>query len=275
MMQLIDGRTLAKAIQTNLAVRVAHLRGSRPGLAIILVGDDPASHTYVAKKEQACKEVGMTFEKFLYPTDTSTQAIVEKVRELNGRADIHGILVQLPLPAQNEQVVIDAIDSHKDVDGFHRVNQERLEKGEPCLAPATALGIMKLIESTGVDVRGLNAGVVGSDLFTRPLGFLLSERGVTTERIDPNASNLSELACQKDILITVVGRPGLIQADAIKDGAIVTDVGTTRVNGNLLGDVDPHVINQKTGWLTPVPGGVGPMTVRSEEHTSQLQSQFH
>lgn len=260
MMKLLDGKTLAAKIREGVRARVAERR-EKPGLAILLAGEDPASHLYVNLKERACAEVGIYFEKFLFDADTTTETLVTKVRELNARTDIHGILVQLPLPEQDEDTVIAAIDPTKDVDGFHPANLARLERGEPCLAPATALGIMKLIDASGVGLAGKKAVMIGSELFTRPLRALLREHGVDLERLDPEAPDLLEQSRKADIVIIAVGKPGILSPDGIKDGAIVIDVGTTRANGKILGDVAPEVIEQKEGWITPVPGGVGPMTV--------------
>jgi len=259
MMQVLDGKTFAERLRENVKERVSNLSGV-PGLAILLVGNDPASHLYVSLKEKACEETGIYFEKTLYDADVSLDELLQKIQKLNQRKDIHGILVQLPLPTQDEDAVIAAIDPRKDVDGFHKENQRLLAEGKPCLAPATALGIMKLIDATEVDLTGLHAGVIGSELFTNPLRFLLSDRGVTTDRLDPERLT-AEMTTHYDILISVVGRPGLVTSALVKDGAILIDVGTTRVNDETLGDVAPEVAQQKTGWITPVPGGVGPMTV--------------
>ena len=260
MMKMLDGRALAVRIRETVAERAKEL-SKKPGLAIILVGNDPASHLYVELKEKACGEVGFYFEKHLLPEDTSTEAIIELIEKLNVRPDIHGILVQLPLPSQDENAVVAAINPAKDVDGFHPTNLERLEIDKPCLAPPTVLGIMKLIESTGEDVAGRRAAVVGSEFFARPIQTLLSRRRVRVDRLDPTGISLQEKTCIYDILITVVGKPGLITSAMIKPGAIVIDVGTTRMDDKTLGDVSPEATEKNTGWLTPVPGGVGPMTV--------------
>ena len=259
MMQIIDGKAIAKTIRENVKTRTQALERT-PGLAILLVGDDPASHVYVNLKQKACEEAGIHFEKFVYDSDVTTESLIEKVHELNIRDDIDGVLVQLPLPSQDENAVIAAIDPKKDVDGFHPENQKLLEEDKPCLAPATALGIVKLIDSTEEDLSDRKAVVIGSELFTRPIRKLLEERKVTTDRLDPKTLNPSE-TLEYDIVIPVVGKPELVTKDMIKDGTIVIDVGTTRVEDHIVGDVDAKVQNQKTGWITPVPGGVGPMTV--------------
>lgn len=259
MMQQIDGKALAKRIRENVAERVSHLN-TTPGLAILLVGDDPASHVYVNLKQKACEEVGVHFEKYEYTKDVSTEELVQKVEELNRNEAIHGILVQLPLPTQDEDAVIAAIDPKKDVDGFHPSNQKLLAEHKPCLAPATALGIAKLIDATEANLQKKKAAVIGSELFTEPVRILLADRDISTDRLDPKTLSPEQTQLY-DILIPVVGKPGLVTPEMIKEGAIVIDVGTTRVDEKIVGDVDPNVIQQKTGWITPVPGGVGPMTV--------------
>jgi len=259
MMQIIDGKAIAKTIRENVKTRTQALERT-PGLAILLIGDDPASHVYVNLKQKACEEAGIHFEKFVYNSDVTTEELINKVHELNNRDDIDGVLVQLPLPSQDENAVIAAINPKKDVDGFHPENQRSLEEDKPCLAPATALGIVKLIDSTEEALEGKRAVVIGSELFTRPIRKLLEERGVTTDRLDSKTLDKTQ-TLDYDILISVVGKPGLVTKDMLKDGAIIIDVGTTRVDDQIVGDVDSEVLNQKTGWITPVPGGVGPMTV--------------
>ncbi len=258
MMERIDGKKLAETIRATIKNRVSQL-GATPGLAILLVGNDPASHVYVNLKQKACEEVGIHFEKYEYEAGVSTRALIAMIKKLNERPDIHGILVQLPLPSQDENAVIAAIDPRKDVDGFHPRNQELLAQGKPCLAPATALGIAKLIDATGVDLDGLRAAVIGSELFTQPVRILLADRGVVTDRLAPD--DHLRRAKDYDILISVVGQPELVTPNMVKGNAIVIDVGTTRVGEAIVGDVSPEVEKEKTGWISPVPGGVGPMTV--------------
>lgn len=259
MMNLLDGKALAERIRENVRERVSHLSRT-PGLAIILVGNDPASHLYVGLKEKACEEVGIYFELHTFETSTPTDTLINAVQALNTRPDIDGILVQLPLPTQDEDAVIAAIHPKKDVDGFHPENQRLLAEGKPCLAPATTLGIAKLIDATEKPLEGTRAAVIGSELFTGPLRILLADRGITTDRLDPDHLDPT-VTTTYDILISVVGRPGLVTSVHMKQNAVVIDVGTTRVGDETRGDVDPTVINEKTGWITPVPGGVGPMTV--------------
>lgn len=257
---VLDGKSLAAAIRTKVADRAA--RFSPPlGLAVILVGDDPASHVYVGLKQRACEEAGIHFEKFLYSNAVAEEVLLEKIAELNDRIDIDGILVQLPLPAQEADRIVAAIDPAKDVDGFHPVNAAACAAGKPCLAPPVHLGVMKLIEATGQDVSGKKAVLVGSDLFSSPLASLMKERGITTEIVSANSPHLIERCSAADILMTAVGRPGLITKQLLKPGAIVIDVGTTKVGTHVVGDVDRSSVDPVAGWVSPVPGGSGPLTV--------------
>lgn len=270
MAQLLDGKTLAKTIREKVKVRIQEL-GIHPGLAVILVGDDPASQTYVALKQKACEEVGIRFEKFLYPAAVSENDLIMKIRELNARKDIHGVLVQLPLPSQDADRIIEAIDPKKDADGFHRANMQKLKEGKPCLVPAVALGIMKILDSAG-ETKAKTAAVVGSRLFAEPLTYLLKERNITTEVVDPEDPDLSKKTKNGDILIVAAGKPELIKGSMIKTHpsflgilhkpiAAVIDVGTTKVDGKIKGDVEFSSASRVAKWLSPVPGGVGPMTV--------------
>ncbi|MEK7665575.1 MAG: bifunctional 5,10-methylenetetrahydrofolate dehydrogenase/5,10-methenyltetrahydrofolate cyclohydrolase [Patescibacteria group bacterium] len=254
--QLLDGKQLATKIRSKVKAMIATLP-SRPGMVAILVGNDPASHLYVSLKEKACEEVSIRFEKFLYPSSISTDDLVAKINELNHRAEIHGILVQFPLPSQDEDRVVQAIDPLKDIDGFHPENIRRLGAGEPGLVPPVALGIMKLIDATGVDVRNKTAQLICSEFFARPLMVLLKERGIKS--VNYPVTQLLNYS-NADILIVALGKPHSIKANQVKPGAIVIDVGTTKTPEGLLGDVDPSVA-KIAGFLTPVPGGVGPMTV--------------
>lgn len=257
---VLDGKSLAAAIREKVKDRAT--RFSPPlGLAVLLVGDDPASHVYVGLKQRACEEAGIHFEKFLYPNAVAEEVLLEKIAELNGRADIDGILVQLPLPAQDADRVIAAIDPAKDVDGFHPVNAAACAAGKPCLAPPVHLGVMKLIEATGQNVEGMNAVLVGSELFSSPLASLLKERRVTSTIVSAHAPHLVETCLQADILVTAVGHPGLITKQLLKPGAIVIDVGTTKVGTSVAGDVDRSSVDPVAGWVSPVPGGSGPLTV--------------
>lgn len=257
MVQILDGKQLALRIREKIKARVTTLP-SQPGLAVLLVGDDPASHLYVSLKKQACEEAGIRFELTLYPSNIAQDDLVAKVEELNQRVDIHGILVQLPLPTQNADRVIAAIDPIKDVDGFHPENLKRSREGKPALASAVAMGVMKLIDEA--NAHG-NACIISSPLFAAPLVILFKERGVLATVIQAEDTDLAQWTRQADILVVAEGIPGLIRGDMIKPGATVIDVGTTRTDGGLKGDVDFESVEPVAGALTPVPGGVGPMTV--------------
>lgn len=262
MATILDGKTFAATIRQKIKDRISAL-ASKPGLAIFLVGDDPASHIYVNLKQKACEEVGIHFEKFLYSNDVSETELIEKIHELNHREDIHGILVQLPLPTQNADRVIAAMDPVKDVDGFHPKNLDALRNGKPTIAPAVALGILKLIDKAleDHDRNGLQAAIISSDFFGEPLQILLKEQRIASVTVRPEDSQFKEKTSMADILIVALGRPNIINGSMIKPGAILIDVGTTKVNGKLVGDIDRASVEDIAGAISPVPGGVGPMTV--------------
>ncbi|MFH1404616.1 MAG: bifunctional 5,10-methylenetetrahydrofolate dehydrogenase/5,10-methenyltetrahydrofolate cyclohydrolase [Patescibacteria group bacterium] len=260
MANIIDGKELAQTIKDKIALRIKTQK-INPGLAVVLVGNDPASHTYVSLKQTACEEAVIRFEKFIYPEYVKTEELIDKIKELNAREEINGILVQLPLPTGHDtDVIIDAIDPNKDVDGFHKTNMRLLKEGKPGIAPAVALGIMKILDSVEAFV-GNHAVVVSSELFAEPLVTLLSERKVYVDHVFADDANLKTKTKEADILIVAAGKPGLITADHVKSHAVVIDVGTTKINGHIVGDVDEKSVIPVAGWLTPVPGGVGPMTV--------------
>ena len=260
MMQLIDGKTLAKTIRKNVKARVKNL-AKQPGLAIILVGNDPASHVYVALKERACKRANIHFEKYLYFATETDEEIIKKIEELNKAENIHGILVQLPLPNHDENRIIAAIDPNKDVDGFHKENLARMNEGKPSLISPVALGVNKLIDTSGRPVSGLHAVIVASDFFAHPIATLLNEHGITSEIAKSTDPDLTAKTKKGDILIVALGKPGLITKEHVREGAVIIDIGTTRVDEKIVGDVDQESVSEIAGWLTPVPGGVGPMTV--------------
>ena len=259
---ILDGRAIAARIRDNVKERVAQMT-TAPGLAVILVGDDPASHLYVSLKRRACEAAGIRFELFSYPADEPVESILAKIDELNSRDDVTGILVQLPLPSQDANRVIARIHPNKDVDGFHKENLRALAEGRPGIVSALALGIVTLIDETmiGGVPAPRSAAIVGSALFAEPLRYLLAGRDVFAERVDPDDAELDAKTKTADILIVAVGRPGLITAEHVKPGAIVIDVGTTRVGSKVVGDVDVNSVEQIAGGRSPVPGGVGPMTV--------------
>lgn len=260
MAKIIDGKRLAETIRAEVKQRIESAQ-TRPGLAVILVGSDPASHTYVGIKEKACAEVGINSEKYLYFASEPEEKLIAKIKELNAREDIHGILIQLPLPEQDEDKVIAAIDPAKDVDGFHPENIARLDNGNPLMVSPVALGVMKMIESAGRPIAGLKVVIVASELFAHPIVKLLEDQDVEAKIIRAADPELAEKTKTADILISAVGKPGLITGEMIREGAIVIDIGTTKVDGRIQGDVDFESAEQVAGWITPVPGGVGPMTV--------------
>lgn len=261
---ILDGKKLAMRIREKVKAMVVSLP-TKPGMAAILVGDDPASHLYVSLKEKACHEVGIHFEKFVYPAEEPEAHLISKIQELNGRKDIHGILVQLPLPTQSADNVIAAIDPNKDIDGFHKENLRRLEAGEPGLVSPVALGVMRLIdialEEHGGDLSGARAVVVSSDIFARPLVALLSDAGASAVVAKASDPDLGEITREADVLITAVGRPGLVTGEMVQEGVIAIDVGTTKTADGIVGDIDFVSVHPLTAAITPVPGGVGPVTV--------------
>ena len=259
---LLDGRAIGARIREKVKARVTAMPVA-PGLAVILVGDDPASHLYDALKKKACEEAGIRFELFLYPNDAPEQSLIAKVEELNGRHDVTGILVQLPLPTQNADRVIAAIRPDKDVDGFHPVNLRALAEGRPGIVSALALGIMKLVDEGRrvTESTPSRVAIVGSSLFAEPLRHLFAEQHAIVERVDPADPNLAVKTKAADVLVVAVGRPGLITGPMVKPGAIVIDVGTTKIGRRVIGDVDAESVLPVAGAMSPVPGGAGPMTV--------------
>ena len=264
-MKIIDGKAISAALREDIKTRVAGLKekGIVPGLAVVLVGDDPASATYVRNKERACMETGMHSVVHRLDAATTQAQLVELVRALNADAAIHGILVQLPLPGQiDELAVLREIDPDKDVDGLHVVNAGRLLAGEKGFVPCTPKGIMHLISTTGVEICGKRAVVIGrSNLVGKPISLLLLAANATVTMCHSKTTDLEAVCAQADILVAAAGRPGIVTGDCIKPGAVVIDVGTTKVDGKLTGDVRFDEASQKAAFITPVPGGVGPMTI--------------
>lgn len=265
--RLIDGKAIASELRQSLRQRIADrvAAGHRPpGLAVILVGNDPASGIYVRNKRNACNEVGILSRDYDLPAETSEQALLALIDELNAAPDIDGILVQLPLPSHiAETAVIERVAPVKDVDGFHPYTIGRLSQRIPVLRPATPFGIMTLLRHIGVPVRGMHAVVVGaSNHVGRPLAMELLLAGATTTVCHRFTRDLEHHVSQADILAVAVGKPGLVPGAWIKPGAVVIDVGITRqANGKLAGDVVFDEARERAGWITPVPGGVGPMTI--------------
>jgi len=264
--QLIDGVALSRRLREDIGARASALAatGHRPGLAVILVGDDPASAVYVRNKVRACAEHGLhsVLEKF--DADLSQQHLLERIAALNADPTIHGILVQMPLPRHlDPQRVIAAIDPRKDVDGFSTQSAGELVSGLPGLRPCTPWGCMKLIESTGVSLRGRHAVVIGrSNTVGKPMALMLLQAHATVTICHSATPDIARHARDADVLVAAVGRAGTVRGDMIKPGAVVIDVGINRaVDGRLCGDVDFDTAREVAGWITPVPGGVGPMTI--------------
>lgn len=261
-MTLLDGKALALKVKAQVRDAVPALK-RRPGLAVVLVGDDPASRVYVTSKRRDCEECGIYSEEYALPAATTQDQLLELVETLNGTDTIDGILVQLPLPQHlDEQAVIDAIAPEKDVDGFHPVNAGKLLIGRPGFLPCTPAGVMELLDEYHIDPAGKHAVVVGrSNIVGKPQALLLLRRSATVTVCHSKTPDLKEQCLQADILVAAVGKRNLITADMVKPGAVVVDVAMNRNDaGKLCGDVDFAAVSEKAGYITPVPGGVGPMT---------------
>ena len=266
--KIIDGKQVAARCREELKQQVAALRarGIIPGLAVILVGEDPASQVYVRNKHRACEELGIHSEQYTLPADTDRQTLLDLITELNGREEIDGILVQLPLPGHlDEKEILSAIDPAKDVDSFHPQNVGRLVIGDYFFAPCTPSGILTLIDSAGVDLTGKECVVIGrSNIVGKPMALMLLHRNATVTVCHSKTRELPSVTRRADVLISAVGKAGFVTADMVKPGAVVIDVGMNRNQaGKLCGDVDFESVSRVAGYLTPVPGGVGPMTIVS------------
>ncbi|HSV08986.1 MAG TPA: bifunctional methylenetetrahydrofolate dehydrogenase/methenyltetrahydrofolate cyclohydrolase FolD [Candidatus Binatus sp.] len=264
--QTIDGKAVAAAVRSEVRERVARLaaRGVVAGLATVLVGDDPASRLYVGNKERACEEVGLRSFGHRLPATTTEAELIALVRDLGRRADVHGILVQLPLPGRlDAQRVIETLPAGKDVDGLHPSSQGRLLAGQPGLRPCTPLGVMRLLDQTGIELKGARAVVVGrSVLVGKPVALLLLERHATVTMCHSRTADLGAEIGRADVVVAATGQAGLVRGAWIRPGAVVIDVGINRgPDGKLCGDVEFAVARERASWITPVPGGVGPMTV--------------
>jgi len=264
---IIDGNKIAQDIRNEVRQGVLELKASRgiiPGLAVILVGDDPASQVYVGRKAKACAEVGFLSREYKLPVETEEKKLLKIIKKLNKDELVHGILVQLPLPKHiSTENIIAAIDPDKDVDGFHPYNVGGLVTGTPLFVPCTPRGIMELISRSGIDLTGKEAVVVGrSNIVGKPMAFLLLAQNATVTMCHSRTKNLPSVTRRADVLIAAIGKPRMIKADMVKEGAVVIDVGVNRLeNGKLAGDVDFDEVVPRTSYITPVPGGVGPMTI--------------
>lgn len=265
--QIIDGKQLALAIRTTLAQDVASLTehtGIRPGLAVVLVGEDPASAVYVRNKKKACDAAGLYVEDCALPASTSQADLLSLINELNENPKIHGILVQLPLPLHIEsQVILNAVSPEKDADGFHPYNIGRLVEGNPLFVPCTPKGVIRMIESTGQKLSGKRAVVLGrSNIVGKPVAMLLLHQHATVTMCHSRTKDLPALCREADVIVAAIGKAKFVTGGMVKEGAIVIDVGINRLDdGRLVGDVDFDQVCERAGWITPVPGGVGPMTI--------------
>jgi methylenetetrahydrofolate dehydrogenase (NADP+)/methenyltetrahydrofolate cyclohydrolase len=264
--QIIDGKALAKSLRVQFRERVVQLKtqGVAPGLAVILVGDNPASKVYVGNKVKACEECGVQSFHHAVPTDTPEKDVLALIARLNADPTVHGILVQLPLPPHIDvRRVLEAIAVDKDVDGFHLYNVGGLVVGNTIFPPCTPYGVQLLLETTGIDVTGKNAVIVGaSNIVGKPMALMLLQKEATVTVCHAKTRDLAQHTILADILIVAAGKPGLIVPQMVKQGAIVIDVGINRLPDNrIVGDVDFEGVKEKASWITPVPGGVGPMTV--------------
>jgi len=264
---LIDGKVLSQTVRDQIAKQTAELlarSGIKPGLAAVLVGDDPASHLYVKNKEKACEAVGIYVADHKLPASTTQNELMALIDKLNRDAQIHGILVQLPLPKQiDSKVVLDLVSPDKDADGFHPYNIGRLVEGHPVFEACTPKGVIKMIESTGVGIEGKRAVVVGrSNIVGKPVALMLLHRNATVTVCHSKTKDLPAVCRSAEILVVAIGKARLVTADMVSDGAVVVDVGVNRTaDGKFVGDVDFEPVSQKAAWISPVPGGVGPMTI--------------
>ena len=277
--QILDGKALAAEIRSEVKTQVAALaeKGVSTALAVILVGDDSASQVYVRNKIKACADTGIRSLEFRMPAETTQQQLLAKIAELNADESVDGILVQLPLPKQiNADAVISAIDPAKDVDGFHVANAGALVTGKQGFVPCTPFGVMRLIETSGVNPRGKSAVIVGrSNIVGKPMALLLLAADATVTVAHSRTPDLSAVTSNADILVAAVGRAKLIKADMVKPGAVVIDVGMNRdETGKLCGDVDFAEVKEIAGSITPVPGGVGPMTIAMLMQNTVLAAQM-
>ncbi len=265
MANIIDGKLVSAAVKERVTIEVKELnqKGISVCLAVILVGSDPASQIYVANKKKACEQLGIISKEYLLSDTTTQDELLALVKELNQDPSVNGILCQLPLPkGLDEKVVIEAIDPNKDVDAFHPVNVGKIMIGDYDFLPCTPAGVMEMLAYYDIDVCGKECVVIGrSNIVGKPMGMLLLHKNGTVTIAHSRTKNLSEVTRRADILVAAVGKAKFVTADMVKDGAVVIDVGMNRADGKLCGDVDFDTVNEKASYITPVPGGVGPMTI--------------
>ncbi len=266
--EIISGKELSKQVREEVRIEVEELKastGAVPHLVVVLVGEDPASQSYVKGKHRACTKAGMKSTIIRKEDNITEEELLSIVKELNDDPDVHGILVQLPIPKHiDENKVIDAIDISKDVDGFHPLNVGYMHLGRKAILPATPKGIMTMIHSKNIELKGKDAIIIGrSNIVGKPIAMLLMKEHATVTIAHSRTQNLKEKCLRADIIVAAVGRPNTVTADMVKEGAVVIDVGVNRVDGKLCGDVDFENVKDKASYITPVPGGVGPMTITS------------
>ncbi|MBE6750267.1 MAG: bifunctional methylenetetrahydrofolate dehydrogenase/methenyltetrahydrofolate cyclohydrolase FolD [Ruminococcaceae bacterium] len=265
MNRLIDGKVISAAVKERVRNGVSELnaKGITVGLAVIIVGEDPASKVYVANKKKACEALGIISEEYALPENTTQEELLNLIKELNAKKSINGILCQLPLPRHlDEKLIINSILPEKDVDAFHPVNVGKIMIGDYDFVPCTPAGVMEMLKYENIDVEGKTCVVIGrSNIVGKPMGMLLLHKNGTVTICHSRTKNLKEICSSADILVAAVGKANFVTADMVKDGAVVIDVGMNRVDGKLCGDVDFPSVSKKASAITPVPGGVGPMTI--------------
>tara|TARA_B110000467_G_scaffold33437_1_gene30478 strand:+ start:261 stop:1103 length:843 start_codon:yes stop_codon:yes gene_type:complete len=265
-MSIIDGKKVSSHIKDNIAAEVKMLKnktGKTPGLAVVLVGDDPASAVYVKNKNKTCKNIGFQSFEHILPENTSEDKLLNLINELNNDDQVNGILVQLPLPSHiSSKKILVSINPQKDVDGFHLENVGRLVTGNALFKPCTPAGIIKLLDEYKIEIEGKNAVIIGrSNIVGKPVSFLLLERNATVTICHSRTKDLPSITRSADILIAAIGKPNFVSLDMVKNNAVVIDVGINRLDGKLVGDVDFASVSKQASLITPVPGGVGPMTI--------------
>ena len=265
-MNIIDGKKVSSHIKDNIAAEVKILKnktGKTPGLAVVLVGDDPASAVYVKNKNKTCKNIGFQSFEHILPENTSEDKLLNLINELNNDDQVNGILVQLPLPSHiSSKTILVSINPQKDVDGFHLENVGRLVTGNALFKPCTPAGIIKLLDEYKIEIEGKNAVIIGrSNIVGKPVSFLLLERNATVTICHSRTKDLPSITRSADILIAAIGKPNFVSLDMVKNNAVVIDVGINRLDGKLVGDVDFTSVSKQASLITPVPGGVGPMTI--------------
>ena len=265
MSNIIDGKLVSSAVKERVKNEVAELnqKGVSVCLAVILVGEDPASQVYVSNKKKACEQLGIISQEYLLPENTAQDELLSLVKKLNNDKTVNGILCQLPLPkGLDENAIIEAIDPNKDVDAFHPVNVGRIMIGDYDFLPCTPAGVMEMLNFYNIDISGKECVVIGrSNIVGKPMSMLLLHKNGTVTTAHSKTKDLSDVTRRADILVAAVGRANFVTADMVKDGAVVIDVGINRIDGKLYGDVDFNAVKEKASYITPVPGGVGPMTI--------------